>query len=189
MNGWGQIGDEGEDRPTHTDGKKRLTWIENVWREETRRRGSVRARPVSSRAVWIWRRINSETLIPQKLKVVLNNMMRTFCTSRLTKWEQSQNPDCFSASGRFYERTQRTGSIVQTQTFILNTVTSCSTPVRAAAMCWLTEQRWSGSDCNTTDNIQLIKNNELRGLNLLQPSDPLRSPLCSSDKDISYNYI
>lgn len=80
-------------------------------------------------------------------------------------------------------------SIVQTQTFILNTLTSCSTPVWAAAMCWLTEQRWSGSDCNTADNMQLIKNNELRGLNLLQPSDPLRSPLCSSDKHTSYNYI
>lgn len=115
--------------------------------------------------------MNSETIIPQKLKVVLNNMMRTLQTTG-------------------YRRTNAAyQSIVQTQTFILNTLTSCSTPVWAAAMCWLTEQWWSGSDCNTADNMQLIKNNELRGLNLLQPSDPLRSPLCSSDKDTSYNYI
>ena len=46
----------------HMEGKKRLTWIGNVCREETRKRGSVRARPVSS--------INSETIIPQKLEVV-----------------------------------------------------------------------------------------------------------------------
>ena len=80
-------------------------------------------------------------------------------------------------------------SSVQTQTFTLNTVTSCSTPVRAAAMCWLTEQRWCWSDCSTTDIVLLIKNNELWGLNLLQPSDLLRSPLCSSDRHFLYLHI